>query len=240
MIAAIAAVVIYAGFTIYGKATETEAAELSSSVELAENHADNMGRALNDVSMFASQSDPVLEQQQTGSPATGRAQPDSPPRGQQQTSIPSVAGTLDIQTLLARWEPRYEGAKLAYIKLESAISAAKTSAAGYFDAQRAITERINDPGAKMRAEQDDGRDWELYQKWAERADSVLAEAYAIGLRLDDMDAGLRKLELRAGFAFDASSFSEVPAAIADLNRDLADFQVASENIRAVTKSPFEE
>ena len=220
VIAAAAAVIVYAGFALYGGATQTEAAALSDSVELAENQAGSMSQALNDVSMFASLRDP----------AGGQPQPRSS----------TTAAVADINVLLARWEPRYNNAKAAYLKLDSAITVAKNSAAGYFEAQRAITERINDPGAKLRAQQDDDRDWDLYQQWAERADAVLAEAHAIGLRLDDMDASLRKLELRAGFAFDASSFSEVPAAIAELNSELADFQVASENIRAVTKSPFEE
>ncbi|MYC36443.1 MAG: hypothetical protein F4X66_05965 [Chloroflexi bacterium] len=220
VIAAAVATIVYAGFAFYGGATQTEAAALSDSVELAENQAGSMGHALNDVSAFASLRDPAGSQPQPGSSAT--------------------AATTDIHELLARWEPRYNNAKAAYPKLESAITVAKSSAADYFAAQRAITGRINDPDAKLRAQQDDERDWDLYRQWEERADAVLAEAYAIGLRLDDMDAGLRKLELRAGFAFDASSFSEVPTAIADLNRELADFQAASENIRAVTKSPFEE
>lgn len=218
--AAVAAVVVYGGFAFYGKATETEAAALSNSVELAENQAGNMGQALDGVSAFASLRNPADGQPQPGVPATDEV--------------------TDIHALLARWEPRYNDAKAAYIKLESAISVAKTSAAGYLDAQRAITERIHDPDTKLRAQQDDDRDWELYQQWAEHADAVLAEAQAIGLRLDDMDASLRKLELRADFVFDTSSFSEVPAAIADLNRELADFQAASEAIRETTKSPFAE
>ena len=220
VIAAAVATIVYAGFAFYGGATQTEAAAMSGSVELAEYQAGSMGQALNDVSLFAS----------LRAPAGGQPQPGS--------SV--AAGTTDIHALLARWEPRYNNAKAAYPKLESAIVVAKSSAADYFAAQQAITERINDPGTKLRAQQDDERDLDLYRQWEERADAVLAEAHAIGLRLDDMDASLRKLELRAGFAFDASSFSEVPAAIADLNRELANFRGASENIRAVTKSPFEE
>ena len=193
---------------------------LSNSVELAENQAGNMSRALDDVSIFASlRDDGGGGQQPRGSP---------------------TAGVTNIHTLLARWEPKYDNAKSAYRKLESAIAVARGSAAGYLAAQEAITERINAPDAKLRAQQDDERDRELYRQWEQRAGTVLAEAKAIGLRLDDMDASLRKLELRADFAFDASSFSEVPTAIADLNRELAGFQAASESIRAITKSPFEE
>ena len=220
VIAATVATIVYAGFAFYGGATQTEAAVLSDSVELAENQAGSMGQALNDVSAFAS----------LRSTADGQPQPGS--------SV--TAGTMDIHTLVIRWEPKYESAKSAYLKLESAIGVAKSSAADYFAAQQSITERINDPDAKLKAQQDDERDMDLYRQWEERADAVLAEAHAIGLRLDDMDSNLAKLKLRADFVFDASSFSEVPTAIADLNKELADFQVASESIRAATKSPFEE
>ena len=220
VIAATVATIVYAGFAFYGGATQTEAAVLSSSVELAENQAGNMSHALSDVSTFAS----------LHNPTDGRPSPGS--------SVTTEA--TDIHTLLARWEPRYDSAKAAYLKLESAIGVAKDSAAGYFAAQQAITERINDPGARLKAQQDDEGDLNLYQQWELRADAVLEEAHVIGLRLDDMDASLRKLELRADFTFDSSSFSEVPAAIADLNRELADFQIASEAIRQTTKSPFEE
>ena len=220
VIAAVAAVIVYAGFSLYEGTTQTEAAALSDSVQLAENQAGSMGQALNNVSVFASLR--------------------APTDGQPQTGGSGIAGVTNIDTLLALWEPRYNNAKASYPRLESAIAVAKGSAADYFAAQRAITERINDPGVKLRAQQDDGRDWNLYRQWEERADAVLAEAHAIDLRLDDMDAGLRKLELRADFAFDTSSFSEVPAAIADLDQELADFQVASERIRETTKSPFEE
>ena len=219
VIAATVSVIVIAVLAFYGGATQTEAAVLADSVELAENQAGSMSHALNDVSTFASLDD-TDGQPQSGSSAT--------------------AGTLDIHTLLARWEPRYGNARSAYTKLESAIAVAKSSAADYLAAQRAITERIHDPDAKLRAQQEDERDQDLYRQWQQRADAVLAEAHAMGLRLDDMDASLRKLELRADFAFDASSFSEVPTAIADLNRELADFQAASETIREATKSPFEE
>ena len=219
-ISAAVATILYAGFVFYGGATQTEASALSDSVELAETQAGSMGQALDDVSAFASMRD------------TANAQPR--PEGAE------AAATTDIHTLLNRWEPKYKGAQSAYLKLESAITVAKSSAADYFTAQQAITDLINDPNVKLKAKQDDEKDLDLYRKWEERADAVLAEAHVISLRLDDMDASLRKLELRADFAFDASSFSEVPTAIADLNRELADFQVASQNIKAVTKSPFAE
>ena len=178
--AAAAAVIVYAGFVFYGGRAQTEAATLSNSVEMAENQAGSMGRALDGVSQFASLH--------------------SLADGQQQAESSGTAAVTDIDTLIVQWEPKYDDAWSAYSKLESAITVAKSSASGYFAAQQAITERINDPDAKMKAQQDDERDLDLYRQWEGRADAVLAEAHAIGLRLDDMDASLRKLELRADFA----------------------------------------
>ena len=86
---------------------------------------------------------------------------------------------------------------------------------------------------------DDEHDLALYRQWATQADSAMAKARAIGMQLDDMDASLRKLALRADFVFDTSSFQEVPAAILELDAELTEFRAASETIRAATASPFE-
>ena len=217
VIAVTAAVIGYVGLTVYGEVTKAEAAKMAGSVELAKNQAGNMNRALDDVSSFAA-----------GESRTG----DSERQAWAESS--DTARIADIDAVIALWEPKYDRAKIAYLKLESAIEIAKSSAAGYFAAQQAITERINDADIKSRARQDDERDLELYRQWEHRAETVLAEARAIGARLDDMDSSLRKLELRADFVFDASTFDEVPSAITDLNRELVDFQAASESIRTAT------
>ena len=216
----VAAVVVgYGGLAVYEKATQTEAARVSASVQLAENQAENMNRALGNVSVFAD-----------GSPGGNASQAESQP------AVSEISG---IDTLIDRWEPLYEDAKLAYIKFEAAIDNAKISATGYFTAQQALTESITNPATKAQAQQDDERDWALYRKWESQAGSALAKAQAIGTRLDDMDAVLRKLELRTDFVFDASSFQEIPVAISELNAELGEFRAASESIRAATASPFE-
>ena len=53
LIVVVVAVIGYAALTVYGEVTQTEAARMSDSVQLAENQADNMNRALGDVSVFA-------------------------------------------------------------------------------------------------------------------------------------------------------------------------------------------
>ena len=222
LIAVAVAVIAYTGLTVYGEVTQTEAARMSDSVQLAENQAENMNRALGDVSVFA------------GGNVGGNA---SEVGSQPETS--GIAKITSIDVLIDRWEPRYDDAKLAYVKFEAAIDSAKSSAAGYFATQQALTERINDPATKAQARQDDERDLALYRQWEAQADSALAKALAIGKQLDDMDASLRKLELRADFVFDTSSFQEVPAAILELDAELSEFRAASETIREVTASPFE-
>jgi len=222
LIVVVVAVIGYAALTVYGEVTQTEAAKMSDSVQLAENQAENMNRALGDVSIFA------------GGNSAGNASE----TGSQPTTA-EIAKITSIDVLMDRWEPRYDGAKLAYVKFEAAIDSAKASAAGYFATQQALTERINDPATKAQARQDDERDLALYRQWESQADSALAKARTIGSQLDDMDASLRKLELRTDFAFDTSSFQEVPAAILELNAELSEFRAASETIREATASPFE-
>ena len=222
LIVVLAAVIGYAGLTVYGEVNQTEAARMSGSVQLSENQAENMNRALGDVSVFAG-----------GNSAGNAVEAGSPPETFE------IAKITNIDALIDRWEPRYDDAKLAYVKFEAAIDNAKASAAGYFATQQALTERINDPAAKARAREDDERDLALYRQWEVQADSALAKARAIGIQLDDMDASLRKLELRADFVFDTASFQEVPAAILELDAELSEFRAASETIRAATESPFE-
>ena len=222
LIVVVVAVIGYAALTVYGEVTRTEAARMTDSVQLAENQAENMNRALGDVSVFAG-----------GSPGNAVSEAGSQPE------TAEIAKITSIDVLIDRWEPRYDDAKLSYVKFEAAIDNAKASAAGYFATQQALTDRINDPATRAQARQDDERDLALYRQWEAQADSALAKAQTIGRQLDDMDASLRKLELRTDFVFDTSSFQEVPAAILELNAELSEFRAASETIRAVTESPFE-
>lgn len=222
LIVVVAAVIGYAVLTVYGEVTKTEAARMSNSVLLAENQAENMNRALGDVGTFAGG-------ELGGNGLEVESQPDA-------TDITKIT---KIDTLIDHWEPRYDDAKLAYVKFEAAINNAKASAADYFATQQALTERINDPATKAQAREDDERDLALYKQWETQADSALSKARAIGTQLDDMDASLRKLELRTDFVFDTSSFQGVPAAITELDAQLDEFKSASESIRAATESPFE-
>ncbi len=258
VIASAAGIIGYIGLTTFGEVTQTEAAKMSESVQLAQDQAQGMNQALADVRDLGSAgqkqpANPVQSQQQA------KAMQDTPPKSfadiegnqgagganvtsvtqPQPTSPPNIADITSIDVLVSEWQPSYDAAKLAYVKFEASVNNAKTHAAAYFAKQQALTEQIRDPDNQAKARQEDEWETGLYQQWEANADAALRMASQIGIQLDDMDASLKKMELRAGFVFDASGFQEVPQAINDLNQQLADFQTASENIKAATGSAFE-
>ena len=253
-----AGIIGYVGLSAYGEVSKTEAAKMSESVELAQTQAQNMNQALTDVSHFG-----TAEQQQPAEVVANQQRPaevqDAPPKSfaeidgshttgaagvasvtqPQPTPPPDIASITSIDVLIAEWQPSYDTAKVAYVKFEASINNAKSQAAGYFAKQQALTEQIRDPDNQAKARQEDEWEMSLYRQWESKADAALKMASDIGIQLDDMDASLKKMELRAGFVFDSSGFQEVPQAINDLNQQLVDFQTASENIKSATGSAFE-
>ncbi len=151
-----------------------------------------------------------------------------------------VANITDVSLLLGEWTPRYNGAQSSYQKFDSAIAAAEVRAEAYFASQRALTGRYHDPVRRARAQANDDANYALYTQWRSRAHQTREHARNILKRLDDMDTDLRKLELSSEFSFDAGGFDTVPSAISALDDELSQFQIASENIRDITVSPFEE
>lgn len=258
VIASSAAIIGYIGLTAYGEVTQAEAAQMSESVQLAQTQAQGMNQALTDVSNLgnAGRQQPanrVKAQQQPGvvqeaapgsfadidrSRAPGEADVASVTQPLA-TPPPDIASITSIDTLIAEWQPSYDAAKMAYVKFEASVDNAKGQASVYFAKQQALTDQIRDPDNQAKARQEDEWEMGLYRQWEARADAALEKAAEIGIQLDDMDASIRKIELREGFVFDASGFQEVPEAINDLNQQLTDFQTASENIKAATGSAFE-
>ena len=257
LIVVVAAVIGYTALTVYGEVTKTETARMSASMLLAENQAENMSRALGDVSALAT-GDTDSANSGAKFPVRAANGATSFIRGfgvatvfaaedadtEDSGAIPhpqigDVGEVANIDILLAHWSPRYAEAKLSYVKFETAVEMAKASAASYFAAQNELTERISDQARQEQERANDRRDRTLYLMWESQADSTLSKARAIGTQLDDMDITLQKLKLRSDFVFDATAFQEVPAAIATLSDDLSEFQTASEAVRAATDSPFE-
>lgn len=224
LIAISAAVIGYVGWTVYGEGTKTANARMSESVHFAQAQAQNTNQSLTEAGMVGQAGQSVLSQG-TVPAAMGT------PHG--------IAVITNLDELLIEWRPRYEAATRAYARFDASIANAMSRAEEYFAQQQAITDGIRDLTKQANARLEDEADMALYRQWELRADSALKEATNFIIGLDDMDAILRKMELRADFVFDATAFTEVPAAITELNQQLFDFQVASENIKLTARSPFE-
>ena len=226
LVAVSAAVIGYVGWTVYGEGTKPVAARMSESIHLAQTQAQNMNQSLTEVGAIGDVGQSVVSQ--GNSPSA--VEPSVPQR---------VAEIANLDDLLIEWRHRYEMAKMAYVKFDASIVNAKYRAAEYFAQQQALTDQMRDPDNKARARMEDEAEMALYLQWEVRADSALKLADKIGIQLDDMDANLKKMELRSDFVFDTTAFTEVPGAIAELDQHLFDFQLASENIKLATGSPFE-
>ena len=207
--ASVIAVVAGIGWIGYGKLTSSEGAEFDESVSMVHHQTGSMSESFGEAGTFVSR---------------------------------DIKQITSISVLIDEWTPRYDNARITYQKFDSAIIAAERRAEAYFSAQRALTERYHSPESRVRAQAHDDSDFALYLQWRDRAHRVRAEALEIVNRLSDMDTDLRKLDLSSdfsGFSYEAGSFSEVPSDIRDLGDALTQFQIASENIREITASPFD-
>ena len=208
--ASIVAVVVGVGWIVFGEVSKSEAAHADASFSLVNHQTGRMSESLNSAGTFIG------------------------------TEISVDIGQItEISALLNEWSPKYQQAQTAYRKFDAAIIAAESSADAYFAAQKALTEGFHSEELRERARADDDTELEQYKKWRERASAVQKEAVEIVYRLGDMDTTLQKLNLRSDFSFDTGGFSEVPADILVLKEELAQFQIASDNIRETIGSPFD-
>ena len=208
--ASIVVVVVGIGLIAFGEASKSEAAHADANLRLVNHQTGRMGESLNSAGTFIS------------------------------TEISADVGQItDLSTLLDEWSPRFQQAQTAYRKFDAAIATAESSADAYFAAQRALTQEFHNEESRARARGDDDAEFAQYEQWRERARGVQREALEIVHRLSDMDTTLQKLQLRSEFSFDASGFNEVPSDILALEEELAQFRVASDNIREIIASPFD-
>ena len=208
--ASIVAVVVGVGWIAFGEVNKSEAAHADASFSLVNHQTGRMGESLDSARTFIS------------------------------TEISADIGRItDISALLDEWSPKYQQAQTAYRRFDAAIIAAESSADAYFAAQRALTEGFHSEELRERARADDDAEFEQYEQWRERARAVQEDALEIVHRLSDMDTTLQKLKLRSDFSFDARGFSEVPSDILALEEQLAQFRIASDNIREIIASPFD-
>ncbi len=206
----IVAVVTGLGWIAFGEVNKSEAAHADASFSMVNHQTGRMGESLDIARTFIT------------------------------TEISANIGQItDISTLLDEWSPRYQQAQIGYRRFDAAIIAAENSADAYFAAQRALTERFHNQELRTRARADDDAEFQQYEQWRERASGVRAESLEIMHRLSDMDTALQKLKLRSDFSFDVGGFSEVPSDILELEEKLAQFRIASDNIREIIASPFD-
>ena len=224
VVAVSAGVIGYIGWTIYEEGTQTTAARMSESVHLAQAQAEGMNASLIHIGSIGDDRQSMVS----------RASALSNTR----TDTARVGEVANLEGPLAEWRPRYDTAKTSYAKFHSSIANAKSRATEYFAQQQVLTDRMRNPENQAKARLEDEVELALYRQWETQADQALEKANEIGIQLDDMDANLRKMELRANFVFDTSAFLEMPKAIDELNVQLFEFQVASENIKLSADSPF--
>ena len=210
IMASIVAVATGVGWIAFGEVSKSEAAHADASLSMVNHQTGRMGESLNRAGIFIS------------------------------AEISADVGQItDLPTLLDEWSPRYQQAQTAYRKFDAAIVAAESSADAYFAAQRSLTEGFHNEETRARAQADDDAEFAQYEQWRERARGVQEEALEIVQRLSDMDTTLQKLKLRSEFSVDVSRFNEVPSDILALERELAQFRIASDNIREIIASPFD-
>lgn len=148
------------------------------------------------------------------------------------TDFTSNEHVAAIQDLQHAWDPRYRRAKEEHERLSYRIDHADRAAKRYFDTQRNLTRQINNADDRLRAEQGDAQEWDLYRQWREQAGRTMAQADRIMVDLEDMDIRIAKQLLSANFAAVYRDFQQMPAAISALHRDLERFHAKSREINA--------
>ena len=215
----VAAVVITAaaGFAwlVYGETETSAAVRFDESIGMVHHQTDRMSETLGDTGAFVN------------------ANIAAAPAEKQVSEITSISELID------EWEPRYNETQTVYLKFDSAIVAAEQRAEEYFASQRALTGRYNDPEKRAQAQEYDDEDYGLYGEWRTQAHRARSHAQEIMSKLDDIDTDLRKLQLSSEFSSNGGTSREVPQAILLLDEELAEFQLASENIREIMASPVE-
>ena len=149
-----------------------------------------------------------------------------------------VRRIADIEQLINEWNPRYRSATLAYARFRASIDAAEALAEQYFEAQRDLTSRYNNPSRRAQAEESDAAEYARFQEWKDNANSKLELGLAILRRMSDMDTDLQKSLLTSELTIEFSQFSTVPDEILALSRELAQFQIASRNVREAIGTGF--
>ena len=138
--------------------------------------------------------------------------------------------TMAVDRLKRAWQPRYDRAVEEYRRFAERVNHAEKMAYEYLEVQQKLTQTVSDTALKRTHEERDAREQILILDWINQANTVLGQAYAIKLKLDDMNVSITKLELSATFASVYEGFVQMPIAITLLNGELDRFHQESELI----------
>ena len=139
LIAVAAGIIGYTGWTAYGEVTQTTSANMSESVQLAQTQAQNMNQALAKVSAVGttrtqSDSQPAILQSNAAQEVAPKSFKDVDSNRTQLTGAAQrqpiepadISEITNLDVLLAEWRPRYDAAKIAYVKFDASIGNAKS------------------------------------------------------------------------------------------------------------------
>ena len=137
-----------------------------------------------------------------------------------------------VETLQRAWSPRYNRAVEEYKRFAWRIDHADAMAKEYFQVQENLTEHITKSEDRLRAQQIDVNEREVYLDWRDQAFKTLGQARLIMVDLHDMNIIITKQSLSAHFAALYEEFHAIPPAITLLHQELEKFRAESDRIQA--------
>ena len=137
-----------------------------------------------------------------------------------------------VETLQRAWSPRYNRAVEEYKRFAWRIDHADAMAKDYFQVQENLTDHITKSEDRLRAQQIDVNEREVYLDWRDQAFKTLGQARLIMIDLHDMNIIITKQSLSAHFAALYEEFHAIPPAITLLHQELEKFRAESDRIQA--------
>ena len=137
-----------------------------------------------------------------------------------------------VESLQRAWSPRYNRAVEEYKRFAWRIDHADAMAKEYFQVQENLTNHITKSEDRMRAQQIDVNEREVYMDWRDQAFKTLGQARLIMVDLHDMNIIITKQSLSAHFAALYEEFHAIPPAITLLHQELEKFRAESDRIQA--------
>ena len=146
------------------------------------------------------------------------------------TDIEQSAFVGAVNDLKAEWSPRYRNAIADYEKLTHRVRRVEKTAQKYFELQRELTGRINDPNLRVTAAQNDAEEYDQFEIWRVASNAMLNQLDETVKDLHDMNVVVEKLNLSANFSVVYDGFESLTLSISQLHEDLDRFREKSDHI----------